>query len=697
MINAKKMTENEHKLVNYVLYHTEKWRNDRVTNYEKRWDEYERIWLGVWHTEDRLRESERSRAIVPATQQAIESWQSDIEEATFGKGGFFDIDDEASDAEKADVEQTRRELKQDCKKNKVEAAISEAILNAGVFGTAIAELIVKKVKRQVPATQNLLPGMDAVGVQSFDEFCVKVHAVHPRNFLIDPAACTIDEGLGCAIEEFMPAFQIVQDMEEGIYTHRDLGFAPPDEEIEPTKTDVGSDEKDVVRVMRYYGLVPKALLSKDTEKYVELFPTDSIGATEMYEDLVEAVVVIANESEILKAEESPYMMKDRPVVAAPADIRPGKFHGRGIAEKAYNMQKVMDGQIRTHLDSSALTAIPMMGVDGTRMPKGFKFDVRPGRSVITNGPPAEVLQPLKFGESSSLNVDTANLFERYLLQATGTLDVASIPAQAGNGADAEAMGVTVGAIIKRHRRTMTQFQAKFVMPLIEKMAWRYMQFDPQRYPSKDFQFLPTGTMGIIAREYEQRQYMGMMSTLGPESPLVPMLMRGILKNSSLENREELIKELEQGPKPDPQAQKLAQKQEMLLDLQIEEQKMKNLKLQAEANYTNVKADLEPRKIEIGMISALTKNSEEADEFGQRVKIAELALKEADLEEKGRDRESNERIAAIQQVSAQATKQREMEEKEKDRELKREEIKARRAEKQITRDKAGNIAGVKTKD
>jgi hypothetical protein len=367
----------------------------------------------------------------------------------------------------------------------------------------------------------------------------------------------------------------------------------------------------------------------------------------MYEDLVEGVVVIANDEVILKAEASPYMMQDRPVVAGRADIRPGKFWGRGIAEKGYNMQKTIDSQIRSHLDSTALTTVPMMGIDATRMPRGFKFNVSPGKSILTNGAPSDILMPLSFGTTTGMNVDTANLFERYLLQATGTVDSAGMPEMATNGADADSMNAALSSIIKRHRRTMTQFQENFIIPLVQKTAYRYMQFDPERYPAKDYKFVPTGTLGIIAREYEQRQYLGMMSTLGPESPIVPILMRGILENSSMSKREEMIAQLEQANQPSPEQQQMQQKQQMLLDLQIQEQQLKNAKLQAEANYTNVKAELEPRKVEGMLIASLTKNSEEADEFGQRVKIAELALKEADINEKGKDRESNERISMAQ--------------------------------------------------
>ena len=51
------------------------------------------------------------------------------------------------------------------------------------------------------------------------------------------------------------------------------------------------------------------------------------------------MVVIGNDDVLLKAERSPYMMKDRPLVAYQDDTVPKRFWGRGVAEKGYNMQK----------------------------------------------------------------------------------------------------------------------------------------------------------------------------------------------------------------------------------------------------------------------------------------------------------------------------------------------------------------------
>ncbi len=80
-----------------------------------------------------------------------------------------------------------------------------------------------------------------------------------------------------------------------------------------------------------------------------------------------------------------------------AKYSPGRFWGRGTAEKGYNMQKAIDAQIRSHLDSLALTTSPMMAMDATRLPRGAKYDVRPGKNLLVNGNPNEIMMPFKFG------------------------------------------------------------------------------------------------------------------------------------------------------------------------------------------------------------------------------------------------------------------------------------------------------------
>jgi hypothetical protein len=123
----------------------------------------------------------------------------------------------------------------------------------------------------------------------------------------------------------------------------------------------------------------------------------------------------------------------------------------------------------------------MMGLDATRLPRGAKFEVKPGKAFMVNGNPAEILYPFKFGETSLNNMATAKDFERMLLQATGTMDSQGMVSQ-GNR-DGAGMSMAVATIIKKYKRTLVNFQEDFLIPFIQKAAFRFMQFDPERYPS----------------------------------------------------------------------------------------------------------------------------------------------------------------------------------------------------------------------
>ena len=79
------------------------WRDHFEANYSEKFDEYYRLWRGHWASEDKTRQSERSKIISPALQQAVESSVAELEEATFGRGKWFDIRDDAADTETADI------------------------------------------------------------------------------------------------------------------------------------------------------------------------------------------------------------------------------------------------------------------------------------------------------------------------------------------------------------------------------------------------------------------------------------------------------------------------------------------------------------------------------------------------------------------------------------------------------------------
>jgi hypothetical protein len=652
-------SESDKELCAFVIQHCDRWRDSRDENYLEDWKEYERIFRGIWADEDKTRESERSRLISPATQQAVETRHAEIMEAIFGNGEFFDIKDDVRDYNNnpMDVEAIKIQLREDLEKHKIRKSVDQVELMAEIYGTGIGEIIVKQEKEFVPATMPM-PGSTqaAYGVQEKEYFCVKVNPVNPKNFLIDPNATSIDDAMGCAVEKFVSIHKVVEGMEKGIYRKVDIGPTGNDDDLEVTQ-EVVQYQDDKVKLLTYYGLVPREYLEQlenEDEEVVDLFPEDSTA--DSYSDLVEAIVVIANDGLLLKAEKNPYMMQDRPVIAYQDDTVPNRFWGRGTVEKAYNMQKAIDAQLRSHLDSLALTTAPMIAIDATRLPRGSRFEVKPGKALLTNGNPAEIMMPFKFGQTSPENFATSKEFERMLLMATGTLDSQGVVSQASRDASGAGMSMAMAGIIKKYKRTLTNFQEDFMVPLIKKAAFRYMQFDPERYPSVDMKFIPTATLGIMAREYEQQQLISLLQTLGPNTPVLPIILKGIITNSSLSNRAELEQALTQMSQPNPEQQQLAQAEQQL-KLQAAQAQIKQLdasaaKDMADAQKTMVEAQLAPKEVEAKVISAVSRNLPSEDnaanvEFDRRVKIAELMLKEADLK-------NNTKIVEMQMSDKMAT-------------------------------------------
>jgi len=647
------VTESDKELVSFVVDHCDKWRDWRDSNYETKWDEYERIYYGVWSAEDRTRDSERSKIISPASRQAVDNRVAETMEGFAGTGKLFEISDDGLDEDASDIEKMQLLLLEDTHNNAYLNNVSSIVKLAEIFGTGIGEVLVKTEMERVPTTKEVPDqGIAEVGVTEREKISIKIKPVNPRNLLIDPNADSIEESLGVGVEEYLSYHQVIRGMASGVYRKVDVKPSYDDDDLDDSQLEDTQYRDDKVKVIRYYGLVPRDLLEESGEveqRAEELFPDDD-EASEMA-DLVEAIVVIANDSQLLKAERSPYMMEDRPVIAYRPEVRPGRFYGVGTVEKAYNMQKAIDAQLRSHMDSLALTTAPMMGIDATRLPRGMKFEVRPGKNILTNGNPSEILVPFKFGSTDASNYDTAKGFEAMLLQATGTLDSAElVKSAAGGGGQNNGMGMSLAmsAIVKKNKVAMASFQDDFIIPMVKKVAYRYMQFDPERYPMKDFKFTTMSSIGSIAREHEQQQLIGLLQTLGPNSPIVPIILKSIVSTSGLLNREELVSQLDQMSQPNPQAQEMQMQQQQAqmqylaaqtaeLQARAAESMADAQEAQARAQKLMVEASLMEDKVKTDMIRNLSANikDEDTNEFTKRAKIADILIKEKDIESKER--------------------------------------------------------------
>ena len=623
----------EQSLEDWVLTKVDDWGDYYENNYSEKHQEYYRLWRGIWNASDKTRQAERSQIIAPALQQAVESNVAEIEEATFGRGKYFDIKDNMGDSETEDIMFLRKKLHEDFDMTKIRRDVSECLINSAVFGNGIGEVVLEEINEMKPATEEVMGGaMEAVGVNISKRTVVRLRPILPQNFRIDPVATNVEEALGVAIDEFVSSHLVEQLQESGVYRDGYLGNASEDFDLEPdSELTVHQDDK--VRLTKYYGLVPRHLLEKELD-----YELDDDEKQSYY---IESVVIIGNESVLLKAEPSPYMMKDRPVVAFPWDVVPSRFWGRGVCEKGYNSQKALDAELRARIDALALTVHPMLAMDATRIPRGTKPEIRAGKILLTNGDPKEIINPFNFGNVSQITFAQAQALQTMVQQSTGAVDSSGVGGSINGEATAAGISMSLGAIIKRHKRTLVNFQESFLIPFVSKAAWRYMQYEPELYPVSDYKFCATSSLGIIAREYEVSQLVQLLQTMGKDTPYYPVMLKSIVDNMNVANREELIGLIDKASQPTPEAQKAG---EETRQAELAFQASQTAALSSQANESNARAgklaaetQAVPQELEIERIKAITANikegSEDDKQFERRLAVADRILKDKEIEYK----------------------------------------------------------------
>jgi hypothetical protein len=683
-----------HDLTSWIMNRAKQWRDHRQQNYEILWDQYERLWRGLWSPEDKNRKSEKATMVTPALGEAVENVVAEVEEALWGRGDLFDMRGEHDDTPemKKVTDDNKARLKEDLDRLEFRSSMGEALINGAVYGSGIGEITMTKFKlRDIvietnAAFQQMAGTPPELVVKVTEVTLATMQSVNPRNFLIEPTARSIDTSLGVAIEEYVGAHIVAAGQKAGDYRKVEVGTASGDTELAADRQLENEYVHDKVEILRYYGLVPSHLLYPKGQT-VDLFP-DSEGAAldatfdaaegetqdlfpgeneseqavsgeksvePVDAEMTEAIVVIANGSVCLKAAATPYVMEDRPVVAFPWDIVPGRFWGRGVCEKGQVPQRVLDAELRARLDALAFVSAPMMAMDASKLPRGFQLTVKPGKSILTNGDPKNILSPLHFGQLDQSTFTHSQQLDQMVQRATGSLDVISLAQRAGGDARPGAVSMMLSGIVKRHKRTLMNFIEKFYVPALRKIMWRNMQFSPTRYKPLNWTFNTASTMGILQREYESQQLVSLMQTMDPTSKEYKLLLMGVVANTGLTKRADIMQMIEESignaakmenaqtqQAIDPLQQQLMQVQ---LKLAIAETQAKIGELNSRANLQNAKAQNEQLEPQFKQVELATKGIYAAGENQERVLDRRLALVDRAINLE--DVQSNERIAHIQ--------------------------------------------------
>ena len=610
--NEPELTQSDldQELVAWVCGTIKPWEDYRDNNFESDWEEYYQQWKGVWVQQGKTRDSERSNFISPALGQAIEMAVSEMEEATFSRKQWFDIDDDLKDKDKTDREAIRDQLLEDFELAGIPKALSEIYLNGAIYGTGIGKIVLEEKEESFTAPDGSELKLDRIEVQ--------LDPVSPKEFCIDPVSRTINEGLGCACTPVKPKIDIIRKQEEGTYNDVPLGSFT-DEENTAAMGEYSSDlNAEKCEIIEYHGLVPSHLLitiEDDLDRELaETEPGDDL-------EMTEAIVTIANRSALLKAVPNPFIYRDRSIIAYQHDTVPNRFWGRGVAEKGIHSQRALNAELRARQDGLALTIHPMMAIDATRVPRGFKPSIAPGKTLLANGDPRTVFQPMHFGDMGTHTYSEAGDLERMMQMATGSMDSATPTAQNARNNTMGGMSMIAAGGIKRSKRTMRNIEKDLLIPLIDKASWRYQQFSPDRYPFGDYKLLPYSTMGIMAREMEQQQIAQVLQSV-PEGPAKGALILSFIANSSIQNKvqiEQAVQQQFQPPQPDPIVEQLKQLQLQNAMLENEKLMREIPKIESETaeNYANAESKVGQTGINKFNAIAQTQDAElDRESFGR---------------------------------------------------------------------------------
>jgi len=584
--------EEKDALAAWVCERRDPWKQYVDENYTKRWNEYYRLWKGHYINEDSNYQSERSQLIAPALAQAVESSVAEVEEAIFGEKWWFDIEDDFLGGEEDDqyLYHIRNVLKDDLERDRIRQVAVECFLNAAIFGTGLCKLIVETKEDKRITDDPLMVGQTMVGMDaktsSNEIVSVKPVAIDPREFIPDSSGKSIEDCLGVIHETMVPSHVVEQRMEEGVYDKREVGTFTWEIQSHLQGETTPRNLDDYTKITEWHGKVPRHLLEESEE--------DEEAKDGIYNDYVEAIITIANDGTVVKKRKNPFLMQDRSIIKFDWDKIPNRFWGRGVCEKGYNPQKALDAELRGRIDAMALQIRPMMAMDATMLPRGFKLDVKAGRNVSVNGDPSRVAAPLGFGDVSASTFHQSGELERMVQMGTGAMDSATPVGVNARNSTASGMSMIQGGAIKRQKRVVRNISWDFIIPLIQKSLWRYQQFDPDRYPPIDLKFKPMSTLGIMARELENQQLNNLLQTTQPGSPGWWLLLRSIYQNSSIQDKDKLIQIAEQNyseaSQPSPEEQQMQQ-------LAAEEAMLKNEKLKSsiEVDRANAQAMLDNAK------------------------------------------------------------------------------------------------------
>ncbi len=533
----------EDMLARWVCEKVNYWEEYRNTNDRGRWDEYYRIWRTEWSEDDKERMVERSRIMPTDLSEAVNKVTAELTDAFFGREVWFDASDDDPNPE--DVKEMASRLRFDAEKWGVKQGICDALFFGALYGTGIVKIGISE-KEYAQAVQLIDDFGRPVlsGAATGTEPCVTVTAISPREFVVQPGALSVKQSLGVAQITMAPVHQVHEGQRKGYYRAGEVGTAPANWKQKPWDVETTGNRRDSVKLIEYHGMVPKALLpgSKATNANKSAITNDEPSADV---EMVEAIVLVANDSLTLKAVENPYIPARRSVFAFQFERVPDSFWGRGVVEMGYHPYKALQTEIRARADGLALANYPTIWRDQGSLSSDEARDdpeekiIAPGKEYLVSGDPNRAIREFKFSGPDRGSSQAIADYQRMIEAATGSFGFQGALLSSKDTTVAGA-STALQSFLRRNKQTAQNIESDLISPVIEAMAWRAMQFLPERYPPADFSFSAKGALGVLQRDAERATLVELLGAIAPESAAFYAILRQVVEDGPYKERAELM-------------------------------------------------------------------------------------------------------------------------------------------------------------
>jgi hypothetical protein len=324
---------------------------------------------------------------MPVVQASIDNAVADQIEATFARDRWFDALYGSSEEMREIADRLLFDLRE------IEGPVEETYYLGAIYGTGIAKIAFTIPDPGQAPRWGLIP-------------------IDPFEFIIDPGARSIEQAEGMAHKVWVPYGLVIERQDRGIYAKGNITPRIDTVDMHRHVGEMNPQQSELVKITEWHGLVPTTLMPRGEKA--------TMGDVAKVGEFTEAIVTIANDDMVLDAKKN-VLGRDRAFVAYQHERVPRRFYGRGIAEKAKWPQRVLDAEIRSRIDALAFSSAPMMAINATNAPRGERFGVYPGRTVLVNGNVSDSIQPLQFGGPDPRTFEQTSHMERMAESATGQL------------------------------------------------------------------------------------------------------------------------------------------------------------------------------------------------------------------------------------------------------------------------------------